>query len=207
MTFNWLIELFGNQLTVSALIHARIYAWRWNTMQSILLKRHFTSRSSSLRHLLLRLKHLPSLSCQTCIIIHITNTFPSLFITLFLYQQKKKFSASGKQKTILRHCGNFTEMCLPPFSLSNSICCHLHKNACMVSQLLHKGAIEYIVCGWRTVWSVCVFVLCSTYSICLLTCEWTNGRDLLMQIYLSHRERLRKLACMVHVCHTCIVNM
>lgn len=171
------------------------------------LKKHFPDNTSCPQRSLLRLRHLPSLSCQTHI-IHMTNTSPSLFITLFLYQPKK-FSASGKRKTILRQCRDFTEMCHFPFSLSNSISCHLHKNAWMVSQLLHKDAAEYI--GWvlSVDYVCCVVHVCVCPLLHIYVCWHVSEqmRDLLMQIYLSHRECLRKLACMVHVCHTCIVNM
>lgn len=85
-------------------------------------------------------------------------------------------------------------MCHFLFSLSKSVVVICIKK----NQRHHKGAAECISADNVE----CVFVLCSTYSVCLVTCEWTNGRDSLMQIHLFHRECLRKLACAVRVCIT-----
>lgn len=119
------------------------------------------------------------------------------------------FSASSKQKTILSYWRNFTEMWNFPFSLSNSIHCHLHKNAWMVCELLYRHVLVWKGRGAICVVyvSVCHLLLHVCLHICLLTCNWTNRCDLLMWLNLSHRSCLRRLTFTVHVCHTCIVNM
>lgn len=92
---------------------------------------------------------------------------PHLYLLHYFLINKKKFSASSKQKTILWRCGKFTEMCHFPFSLSNSIYWHLHKNAWMESQPLHKDAIEYRMSADKV---HCVVYLCACPLLHIYVC-------------------------------------
>lgn len=98
--------------------------------------------------------------------------YPSLFITLVLYQQENKVFRLGQARRYSVTLQEFHRKCAFFHSAYlNSICCHLHKNSWMESQTLHQDSVEYrqhihTLCG------LCVCVcLPRALHICLLTCE------------------------------------
>lgn len=167
----------------------------------------------SWKYILQTMHHILSADCWDWGIYHSYHVKPAssfiwlihshLYLWHYFFINKKVFCLRQAKKTILWQCCIFTDMCHFLFNLSHSVRCHLHKK-CMDG----KAAASYGCCIGRmlSVDTLCGLCLSSALHICLLTCEWTNGRDLLKQIYPSHCECLHKLACMVHVCHTCIAN-
>lgn len=101
-------------------------------------------------------------------IIHMTNTSPSLFITLFLYQQKSFLPQASKKlfcdtAGISLKCAIFHSAHLIQYVV---ICIKMHgwKVSCSIRMLHSMEEDEwYLYIRHTVVRSICVFVICSTY--------------------------------------------
>lgn len=105
----------------------------------------------------------PSLSCQTCIVIHMTNTFPSYYIISY------NFSASSQPKNLFCDTTGISLKCATFHSayLIQYVVICIKMNAWMGSQL---DAIESI--GWvpSVDHAYCVLCLCVCHLLYIYVC-------------------------------------
>lgn len=113
MTHIYPLPLMVDFLSISTFTHFEMFQlngmrYCTTTAQDTVLRRHFTNHETCSQRRLFSLRHLPALSCQTCIIIHMTNSRLYLLHYSFIYNNNnnnKKFCASGKRKSFCNTAG------------------------------------------------------------------------------------------------------